>query len=260
VAPRGQPRGQPARGMTRNRPRNRSVRSGCKSHISGQRRTNAEPLSQDGKEGVARFESGRGLRNRATARFSYSRSGSDDHFRTLPGETWSSMAVDRRCVAVARPRSTCCSRLKVPTRYTPGANVCRDRPANGRESVRRRSGRPRFASRRSGPEVAVVAVRWTKAALPRLTERCVGRSGEIAARACVMTTPAPPSRRRVHGALGSGSMCRELVGFALGLWLAGARLLDAAESRVRVGVAEGVQGLVRFDLDLESVAGLGVDH
>jgi hypothetical protein len=160
----------------------------------------------------------------------------------------------------ARPRSTCCSRLKVPTRYTPGANVCRDRPANGRESVRRRSGRPRFASRRSGPEVAVVAVRWTKAALPRLTERCVGRSGEIAARACVMTTPAPPSRRRVHGALGSGSMCRELVGFALGLWLAGARLLDAAERRVRVGVAEGVQGLVRFDLDLESVAGLGVDH
>jgi hypothetical protein len=42
---------------------------------------------------------------------------------------------------------------------------------------------PTFASWRRGPEVAVGAVRRTKAALPRLTERRVGKSGEIAARA-----------------------------------------------------------------------------
>jgi hypothetical protein len=56
--------------------------------------------TRHGKEGVAGSSPAEGFRNRATARFSYSRSGSDDHFRTLPSEKWSSMAVDRRCVAV----------------------------------------------------------------------------------------------------------------------------------------------------------------
>src|SRR5829696_2016555 len=37
------------------------------------------------------------------------------------------------------------------------------------------------------------------------------------------------------------------------------RLVDAAEGRVRVGMAEGVQGFARFDLDLERVAGLEVE-
>jgi hypothetical protein len=74
----------------------------------------------------------RALGNRATTRFSRFRSGSDDHFRARlarRGQAWRLLGAAR---PFARPRSTSCSRLKVPTRYTPDAMICWRRPPNGR--------------------------------------------------------------------------------------------------------------------------------
>ena len=64
------------------------------------------------------------LRNRATARCSFFRSGSDDHFRALPSEKGSSMAADRRCAVLFRLAAASRLESKVPTRYTPGRNHC----------------------------------------------------------------------------------------------------------------------------------------
>ena len=91
-----------------------------------------------GKEGVAGSSPAEGFRNRATARFSCFRSGSDDHFRELPSEKGSSMAADRCCAALLRLAAASRLESKVPTRYTPGRThrprsaVCSPRWGAGR--------------------------------------------------------------------------------------------------------------------------------
>jgi hypothetical protein len=77
----------------------------------------------------------RALGNRAAARFSCFRSGSDDHFRAGRGQRWPSV----RAAQAFTPRGAAASfGPKVPTRYAPGANLWCDTSGwlSEREEVR----------------------------------------------------------------------------------------------------------------------------
>lgn len=62
-----------------------------------------------------------------------------ERFLARRGQAWPLMGAAR---PFARPRSTSCPRLKVPRRYTAGAESLRDRPANRRRGRSRQPSRP----------------------------------------------------------------------------------------------------------------------
>ena len=102
-----------------------------------------------GKEGVAGSSPAEGFRNRATARFSRFRSGSGDHFRALPSEKGSSMAPGRRCAAVRATAERVLLQVQGTDAVHGERDLCRDRRANRRRSVRRGPPPAAPASRRS---------------------------------------------------------------------------------------------------------------
>jgi hypothetical protein len=109
----------------------------------------------------------RALGNRATTRFSFFRSGSEDHFRALPSEKRSSMAADGRCVAVCATAE----QVLLPAQVTEAVHGRRGvSVATARESSARRSRLPsRPRSRVRGARVSAVAsgesvrTRWRRA-------------------------------------------------------------------------------------------------
>ena len=114
----------------------------------------ADQANCHGKEGVAGSSPAEGLGNRVAARFSCFRSGSDDHFRALPSEKGSSVAADGRCAAVCATASRFCSRLKVPRRYTAGAESL-SRPPRVSESFDADQPGPSWRAGRSGASVVM---------------------------------------------------------------------------------------------------------
>jgi hypothetical protein len=77
----------------------------------------------------------RALGNRAAARFSCFRSGSDDHFRALPSEKWSSMAAGGRCAAIRANREARRCRAQGTQAVHAGREIRWHRPPNGRRGL-----------------------------------------------------------------------------------------------------------------------------
>jgi hypothetical protein len=137
----------------------------------------------------------RALRNRATARFPYFRSGSYDHFRTLPGEKGSSMPDDGRCTAVCASAQHVLLWPKVLTRYMPGGISVATVPGipNGLGP------RPRVRPARAQPSLLPIEARGRDALAvdTRGAARAHARSTTATRAAASYCTRSPVSGRKV---------------------------------------------------------------
>jgi hypothetical protein len=148
-----------------------------------------------GKEGVAGSSPAEGFRNRATARFPHFRSGSYDHFRTLPGEKGSSMPDDGRCTAVCASAQHVLLWPKVLTRYMPGGISFATVPGipNGLGP------RPRVRPARAQPSLLPIEARGRDALAvdTRGAARAHSRSTTATRAAASYCTRSPVSGRKV---------------------------------------------------------------
>lgn len=111
------------------------------------------------------------------------------------------MGAGGRCATVRWSAECFPLSVKVPTRYTPGAKSCCDRPANGGRSLRRRSARPELATSLCCVSEAARDLARGQAFATMLATEEPDPDGDLDAVAAALDDAAPHLDEREPGAL-----------------------------------------------------------